>query len=102
VSNASMSARDTRHVFGPDSEPTEMEMRVAEAIKSVDDSKSNGGLGASYLRLARAAIRAMREPYPEMAEAAILTFVRENGGIEHAPYMTWRAMIDAASPGDET
>jgi hypothetical protein len=40
-----MSARDTRHVFGPDSEPTEMEMRVAEAIKSVDYSKPAGCLG---------------------------------------------------------
>lgn len=46
--------------------------------------------------IARAAIEAMREPTREMHDAAVLTFVRENGGIEHAPVMTWKAMIDAA------
>jgi len=78
------------------SEPTEMELRVAKAItRECQLAKGDPVL------MARAAIRAMREPYPEMAEAAIRTFVRENGGIEHAPYMTWRAMIDAASPQEE-
>ena len=95
-----MSARDARHVFGPDSEPTEMEMRVAEAIKSVDDSKSNGGLGASYLSLARAAIRAMRDPTPSM-EIAAGNPSRESLG--QLPMWllykcAYQAMIDAASP----
>ena len=74
-------------------EPTEMELRVAEAIKSVDDSKSNGGLGASYLSLARAALRAMREPTEEMIEAGF----DEDGG----RYITWIRMIYAASPQEE-
>ena len=97
MSNASMSARDARHVFGPDSEPTEMEMRVAEAIKSVDDSKSNGGLGASYLSLARAAIRAMREATTEMLREAGMVVA----GNTEAHATVWETMIDAASPGDE-
>tara|TARA_R110000868_G_scaffold95522_3_gene262652 strand:- start:12824 stop:13162 length:339 start_codon:yes stop_codon:yes gene_type:complete len=42
--------------------PTEMETRVAEAIKFADYSKPTGGLGATYLSLARAAIRALKEP----------------------------------------
>jgi len=95
MSNASMSARDTRHVFGSDSEPTEMELRVAEAIKSVDDSKPTGGLGASYLSLARAVIRAMREPTTEMKDAGH----PEDGPLK--PYFAWTAMIDAASPQEE-
>lgn len=35
-------------------------------------------------------------PTVAMIEAAVMTFVRENGGIEHAPAMTWRAMLTAA------
>jgi hypothetical protein len=98
VSNASMSARDARHVFGPDSEPTEMEMRVAEAIKSVDYSKSAGGLGTTYLSLARAAIRAMREATTEMLREAGMVVA----GNTEAHATVWETMIDAASPGDET
>jgi len=75
------------------SKPTEMELRVAEAIKSVDDSKPKGGLGASYLSLARAAIRAMREPTEKMIEAGF----DEDGG----RYITWIRMIYAASPQEE-
>jgi hypothetical protein len=74
-------------------EPTEMELRVAEAIKSVDDSKPTGGLGASYLSLARAAIQAMREPTEKMIEAGF----DEDGG----RYITWIKMIYAASPQGE-
>ena len=74
-------------------EPTEMELRVAEAIKSVDYSKPTGGLGTTYLSLARAAIRAMREPTEEMIEAGF----DEDGG----RYITWIRMIYAASPQEE-
>jgi hypothetical protein len=36
-----------------------------------------------------------------MYEAAIRTHVRENGGIEHSPHLSWHAMIDAIlSEGD--
>jgi len=31
-----------------------------------------------------------------MVDAAVSTFIRENGGIEHAPFVTWGAMIAAA------
>ena len=79
------------------SKPTEMELRVAEAIKSVDDSKPKGGLGASYLSLARAAIRAMRTPTTEMLREAGLG---ATSSTEDIAYM-WEAMIDAASPEEE-
>ena len=82
-------------------EPTEMENCVAKAIK--DDAKSNGGLGTSYLSLARAAIRAMREPTDAMED-----IVWENQEIkklveEGTPPINavWVAMIDAASPQEE-
>jgi hypothetical protein len=44
----------------------------------------------------RLVLDAIRQPSEAMVHAAVLTFVRENGGIEHAPFMTWQAMIDAA------
>ena len=77
--------------------PTEMETRVAEAIKSVDDSKPKGGLGASYLSLARAAIRAMHTPTTEMLRDAGLGATSTT---EDIAYM-WETMIDAASPQEE-
>ena len=45
---------------------------------------------------ARAAIAAMREPTVAMTEAAAQTLFRENKGIEYAPAIGWRAMMDAA------
>jgi hypothetical protein len=78
------------------SKPTEMELRVAEAIKSVDDSKPKGGLGASYLSLARAAIRAMRTPTTEMLRDALIGMpVRTEPAAA-----IWEVLIDAASPQD--
>jgi len=77
--------------------PTEMELRVAEAIKSVDDSKPKGGLGATYLSLARAAIRAMREPTTEMLRDALIGMpVRTEPAAA-----IWEVLIDAASPQEE-
>jgi len=77
--------------------PTEMEERVAEAIKSVDDSKPKGGLGASYLSLARAAIRAMRTPTTEMLRDALIGMpVRTEPAAE-----IWEVLIDAASPQED-
>ena len=79
------------------SKPTEMELRVAEAIKSVDDSKPKGGLGATYLSLARAAIRAMREPTTEMLRDALIGMpVRTEPAAA-----IWEVLIDAASPQEE-
>ena len=65
---------------------TEMELRVAETM---------GGVGCDdyWIDLARAAIRAMREPTEGMIEAGY----DEDGG----RYITWIRMIHAASPGDE-
>jgi len=77
--------------------PTEMEERVAEAIKSVDDSKPKGGLGASYLSLARAAIRAMRDPTTGMLSACGLFAL----GTDKEIAFTWQEMIDASSPQEE-
>ena len=80
-------------------EPTEMENCVAKAIK--DDSKSNGGLGTSYLSLARAAIRAMRQETDAMNDAGSdvvdARMLAETGFC--GPI--WHAMIDAASPKEE-
>ena len=50
---------------------------------------------------ARAAIEALRQPTPDMYHAAVMTHVHENGGIEHSPGLSWKAMIDAIlSEGD--
>ena len=111
MSNASMSARDTRHVFGSDSEPTEMEMRVAKAIcrEVCEDHLASGfagpqdfqnGLDADwreYLPTARAAIRAMREPTFRMIDEGATS----SDEICMYPENVWRAMIDAASPQEE-
>jgi hypothetical protein len=83
--------------------PTEMEVRVCEAMKrcAIND--------ASYEALARAAIRAMREPTPEMIEAADLKsgvfcnglYVSRASDYETPHKFIWTAMIDAASPPQE-
>ena len=78
-------------------EPTEMELRVAEAIKSADNelySKPAGGFGTTYLSLARAAIRAMREPTTEMLRDALIGMpVRTEPAAA-----IWEVFIVAASP----
>jgi hypothetical protein len=75
-------------------EPTEMELRVAKAIRACDENDKTGPL-ATYEELARAAIRAMREPTTEMKDAGH----PEDGPLK--PYFAWIAMIDAASPQEE-
>ena len=105
MSNASMSARDTRHVFGSDSEPTEMEDRVARSIAVADGVPSDyltttrdAYLNiAPYLNMARAAIRAMRTPTTEMLREAGMVVA----GNTEAHAAVWETMIDAASPQDE-
>jgi hypothetical protein len=78
-------------------EPTEMELRVAEAIKSADYSKPAGGLGTTYLSLARTAIRAMREPTTEMLRDALIGMpVRTEPAAA-----IWEVLIDAASPEED-
>lgn len=84
-------------------EPTEMELRVARAI--ADDT--NGDLinpgdhdgGIASLRIARAAIRAMREPAPEFFDALAAT---DKMWRELNSTIVWRTFIDAASPPDST
>ena len=78
---------------------TEMEERVADALKSVDYSKPTGGLGATYLNLARAAIRAMRDPTPEMLGAE---FVYKNCHMCGGASEQYPRMVEAASPEDAT
>jgi len=112
MSNASMSARDTRHVFGSDSEPTEMEMRVALAIYERKTVMPNGELHlmkkkpwgklesisrVKYMNDARAAIRAMREPTTEMLREAGMVVA----GNTEAHATVWETMIHAASPQEE-
>jgi len=75
---------------------TEMELRVAKAI-------SGFGLGEDRIAVARAAIRAMREPPDEMLKEAgsVENWGREMGCHQwcdewHNDF--WNRMIDAASP----
>ena len=71
--------------------PTEMELRVAKAIRACDENDKTGPI-ATYEELARAAIRAMRTPATEM----LLGYNSFLTQIEN-----WQAMIDAASPQEE-
>jgi len=83
------------------SKPTEMETRVAMALSDASyNAKDGRGMPAMPriqrgidLQLARAAIRAMREPTDKMIEAGF----DEDGG----RYITWIKMIYAASPQEE-
>ena len=68
-------------------EPTEMELRIVDAI-------SGFGLGEDRLYVARAAIRAMREPTTDMLREAGLGAYCST---EDISYM-WQTMIDTASP----
>jgi hypothetical protein len=52
-------------------------------------------IGEDRFEVARAAIRAMREPTTEMKDAGH----PEDGPLK--PYFAWKAMIDAASPQEE-
>lgn len=87
-------------------DPTEMELRVAESLWIADAggrrlepwSDIDPEWQARWVRSARAAIRAMREPTTDMLrEAGIgsLVTTEENAG-------TWEVMIDAASPPEVT
>jgi len=77
-------------------EPTEMELRVAKAIRAYDENDKTGPL-ATYEELARAAIRAMHTPTTEMLREAGLG---ATSSTEDIAYM-WTAMIDAASPQED-
>jgi hypothetical protein len=83
--------------------PTEMELRVAKAMyldaheeacalagMTIPDFAEYAGRGL-WIKSARAAIRAMREPTDDVREALFA----------HSPYSTdllWKLCIDAASP----
>jgi hypothetical protein len=69
-----------------------METRVLNAISEVHSGDHNEGL-----KIARAAIRAMRTPTTEMLRKAGLG---ATSSTEDIAYM-WEAMIDAASPQEE-
>jgi len=72
-------------------EPTEMELRVAMAIRiSLRQQEISDNF---YVPEARAAIRAMREPTEGMLKAG-----RSDGMIPFGATECWKPMIDAASP----
>lgn len=95
-------------------EPTEMELRVAEALNRCAEKNSPTGLPFSTdasqsqfcLALARAAIRATRSPMKEMMEAADKHsgvfasggYLSERSDYEHPWENGWYAAIDIASP----
>lgn len=86
-------------------EPTEIELRVADALDLCEARHSSSGqstkalLGNRHppyrLAMARAAIRAMRGPTDDMCEAGAKLWI---GGQESEAHATWVAMIDAALP----
>lgn len=91
-------------------EPTEMELRVAQAICESQGlvwalqgdpmtSGSGGDDRDGYLIEARAAIHAMREPTPEMRGVRVVwaPIARPLDMWENRLNL-WTAMIDAASP----
>ena len=67
--------------------PTEMETRVAKALDDVIDGWYDAQSNLNTVDLARAAIRAMRDPAPGMPHM-------NNAACVHL----WYDMIDAASP----
>ena len=64
--------------------PTEMELRVERVLTRFDFDEDR-------LHVARAVIRAMREPTNAMYDAA-------DGGGDYNTRWIWETMIDAASP----
>ena len=70
--------------------PTEMESRVMTAM-------AGWNIGEDRFEVARAVIRAMREPTIEMLREAGMVVA----GNTEAHAAVWETMIDAASPGDE-
>ena len=79
-------------LFFPSShrKPTEMEDRVMSAM-------AGWGIGDDRFEVARAAIRAMREPTTEMLREAGMVVA----GNTEAHAAVWETMIDAVSPRDE-
>lgn len=76
--------------------PTEMEQRVADVLrlwigpKNIQESHS--------IKLARVAIRAMREPTEDMRKDGGAHISDPNFEYETRATEVWTAMIDAASP----
>jgi len=69
--------------------------KIEEVARAIMDCDAAGAIHHSAARaVARAAIEALRQPTPEMYHAAVMTHVHENGGIEHSPGLSWKAMID--------
>jgi len=77
-------------------EPTEMEMKVAKAIRACEENEKTGPL-ATYEELARAAIRAMHTPTTEMLREVAMGAPCSTEDIA----FIWETMIDAASSEEE-
>ena len=81
------------------SEPTEMELRVAKVLYAMlsEDPETSVPF-ESAVDLARAAIRAMREPTEDMVADGWLSAGRVGWD---GPATCWQAMIEAASPENQ-
>ncbi len=79
-----------------------MEARVAEAITDVTWERMRELNNADALACARAAIRAMREPTDEMVDVGRRSHAATSGDCHAAARVAFAAMIDAASPPEET
>ena len=83
-------AKDTVTSHGYHRKPTEMESLVMAAM-------AGWGIGDDRFEVARAVIRAMRNPTTEMLREAGMVVA----GNTEAHAAVWETMIDAASPQEE-
>jgi hypothetical protein len=78
-----------------------MSEMIEIVAKAIEAEKQRGGMAGSWTnadenrRLAEAAIRAMREPTPEMVGAAVNHQLAQTLGLTQSREV-WYAMIDAA------
>jgi hypothetical protein len=93
-----------------DTDPTKIPEMVERIARKIDPdiwadfdriAKDVGVATASHdrrlsIKKARQILEEMRKPTGNMIDMAARTWIRENGGMEMAPNIMWRAMIDAA------
>lgn len=75
---------------------SEMKTRVENAILLCINNSRILTKAETAKFAAALVIDVMRQPTEAMLHAAMATHTLENRGIEHAPMLSWRAMIDEA------
>lgn len=76
--------------------------RLTRAAREAQDQRGAGYVAAEidWEVSVRAVLEAMREPTPEMIEAARAADIGPAGSFERGCVREWRAMIDAALDGE--